>query len=81
MEFKVLCFGITREIIGAEELRMTMDEKEMPVSEFRENLLSEYPLLKKISSLLLAVNDEYAADDQLIHEKDIVALIPPVAGG
>lgn len=35
----------------------------------------------RLSSYLIAVNDEYAGSALAINEKDEIAIIPPVSGG
>jgi molybdopterin converting factor small subunit len=51
------------------------------VGDLRNQLHATYPDLKKLNSLFIAINLEYAADEYLLTEKDEVALIPPVSGG
>lgn len=51
-------------------------------SDIRKLLLTEYPQYEReLSQALLAVNQTYAADNQLVDEGDEIALIPPVGGG
>ncbi|PIQ21453.1 MAG: molybdopterin synthase sulfur carrier subunit [Cytophagales bacterium CG18_big_fil_WC_8_21_14_2_50_42_9] len=80
MQVKIALFGITKEIIGSSKLNYELGEK-ADVTYLLEKLKSEYPSLKKLSSLLIAVNDEYAEPEQVISEHDEIALIPPVCGG
>jgi len=44
-------------------------------------LKTNYPKLKDIKSLLVAVNSEYAESNLVLSENDEIALIPPVSGG
>jgi len=80
MQVKIALFGITKEIIGSSKLNYELGEK-ADVTYLLEKLKSEYPSLKKLSSLLIAVNNEYAEPEQVISEHDEIALIPPVCGG
>jgi len=80
MKVNVLVFGIVREIAGASELVMEF-EKPVKAGELVEKLKDKYVELKQLKSVLVAVNSEYAKDDQLINVGDEVAVIPPVAGG
>jgi molybdopterin synthase sulfur carrier subunit len=43
--------------------------------------MTNYPALEKLRSLFIAVNQQYAEDNQSINETDEIALIPPVSGG
>lgn len=81
MEIEMFCFGITRDILGSGNYKMEVSEPSISVKDLRESLSAKFPEMKKLNSMLIAVNDEYAADDHMISENDEVALIPPVAGG
>jgi len=79
-EVKVLCFGITKEILGASVLIFSADKFDS-VGSIRKYFAEFYPALAQLKSLRIAVNDEYAKDDQVIRGGDEVVLIPPVSGG
>ncbi|NDC43347.1 MAG: MoaD/ThiS family protein, partial [Chitinophagia bacterium] len=51
------------------------------VGAFRQQLLTEYAGLLQLRTFAIAVNGEYAADEDLIKPGDEVAIIPPVSGG
>lgn len=51
------------------------------VGKLRQTLSETYPAMRALSSLMIAVNQEYAPDDKVIQPGDDVALIPPVSGG
>lgn len=80
MKCTVKTFGITREITGAREVELEVAEG-ATVGEFKHALFKQYPGLSKLTSLFVAVNHEYARDDQSLQAGDEIALIPPVAGG
>lgn len=80
MNINLKLFGITREIIGKSEDRLILDQK-ITVSSFLENMKEKYPSLADLSSILVAVNNEYAESDMVLADNDEVALIPPVSGG
>lgn len=80
MILQILTFGIARDIVGASTLQLETPEV-LTVAQLKQQLLSEYPQFGALSSLLIAVNAEYGADDTLINERDELALIPPVSGG
>lgn len=77
----ILLFGVTREIIGGSTVRIPEGELPGNVASLKELLLERYPPLKEITSLRIAVNNEFAEDETAIGPKDEVALIPPVSGG
>lgn len=74
-------FGITKEIIGKQELTVPVNENIKTVGSLRLWLADQYPAIKNLSSLAIAVNNEYAEDDKLLHPQHEIALIPPVSGG
>ncbi len=41
----------------------------------------KYPQFEKLSSIAIAVDSEYAEDDQNLFDENEVAIIPPVSGG
>lgn len=80
MKIKLLCFGITKEMVGVFENQMEIEEG-TTVGVFIENLKKEYPELNRLNSLRIAVNEDYAEMTQILSEKDEVVLVPPVSGG
>ncbi|HCM76821.1 MAG TPA: molybdopterin synthase sulfur carrier subunit [Cytophagales bacterium] len=79
MKYTLKTFGITRDILGGREVDFEMDG--MKVSELKSELAARFPEMKSLNSLLIAVNNQYAADDLILAETDEIALIPPVSGG
>lgn len=79
MNVKIKTFGISRDILGGREVAINLSGTS--VGDLRKQLNSQFPELKKLNSLFIAVNLEYASDEVMIHEKDEIALIPPVSGG
>ena len=80
MNLTIALFGIAREIVGQSSLALTA-----PAGQSVAGLLAElrtaYPELAGLRSLAVAVNNEYAAGEVALHERDEIALIPPVSGG
>jgi molybdopterin synthase sulfur carrier subunit len=80
MKTRVLAFGIAREIFNASSQTMELSEG-ATVLELKGQLEATYPSLKSLRSYMIAVNDEYAEDDLVLHANDEIAVIPPVSGG
>lgn len=80
MRITILAFGIARDIVGGSTLDTELPE-ECSVAGLREILFSRYPALQNLASLAIALNAEYAQDDQMVDARDEVVLIPPVSGG
>lgn len=80
MTVEILLYGIARDIIGGSKHEIVIDD-EATVGEVMSNLRSDFPDFQKLTSLLIAINDEYAADTDVINSGDTLVLIPPVSGG
>jgi sulfur-carrier protein len=78
-KYVIKAFGITKDILGARETVVNLEGG--TVGSLRHSLRVRYPSLAGLKSLMIAVNNTYAADDQPIGESDEIALIPPVSGG
>ncbi len=78
---RVLFFGAAREA-AADELTLSLPAGTNARGAF-ELLLADYPDLRRFrSSLLVAVNQEYARDLEVgLEDGDELALFPPVSGG
>lgn len=76
---RVLLFGIMKEIAAAGTLSI---EAEVPdVGHLRAWLLAQYPAMKNLRSVMIAVNRTYAPDGQPLAPGDEIAIIPPLSGG
>jgi molybdopterin converting factor subunit 1 len=80
MELKILTFGIARDIVGGSTFNFKISEGST-VAQLKQQLLDHYPTFGTLSSLLIAVNEEYGDDETVIQKDDDIALIPPVSGG
>lgn len=80
MKIKILAFGITKDILGAPEKELEVQD-DLNVGQLKEKLEGSFPQLVKLKSYFIAVNEEYAEDDQMITNTDEIAIIPPVSGG
>lgn len=78
-KYNLKAFGIVREIVGGRQVVMEINGQ--TVADVRAHLLTNYPPLVGLRSLMIAVNNEYAEETHVLHETDEIALIPPVSGG
>ena len=80
MTVRVLLFASYADALGAPEVAL-----ELPVGARVRDVLSRVKSLaagKRVPDKpLVAVNQRYAGDDQVVSSSDEVAIIPPVAGG
>ena len=76
MEVTVRLFALLRERAGAREMRL-----ELPDGASVADALRALGPLAEGLPLVMAVNREYAPEDQMLDPGDELALIPPVSGG
>jgi molybdopterin converting factor subunit 1 len=85
IQVKVLFFSVLRDLVGADELPVSIevtDEALATLGELLATLYGTHPGLESWdNSLLLAVNAEFATRDTPLSEGDEIALMPPVQGG
>ena len=78
---KVLFFGAARDAAGHGEVDLSL-KGNATASKALERVLEKFPDLRRFGrSLLLAVNQEYAAADREVRDGDELAIFPPVSGG
>jgi MoaE-MoaD fusion protein len=73
---RVRLFAALRERAGAAEV-----ELELPDGALVGDALAQLQALTAGMSVVMAVNQEYARPDEVLHSGDELALIPPVSGG
>ena len=80
MNLRILCFGITRDIIGQFEYATSL-ENGATVADLKQKLSLQFTDFQALRSLRIALNSEYANDESTLKENDEIVLIPPVSGG
>ncbi|MEK7856411.1 MAG: MoaD/ThiS family protein [Acidobacteriota bacterium] len=79
MTVKLLFFGATSDAVGSRELELTADETTTARS-LIDQLSRNYPALAN-HKLLIAVNEEYADAETVVHDGDEIAIFTAVSGG
>nr|EEK67881.1 Molybdopterin converting factor, small subunit [Bacillus wiedmannii] len=59
---------------------MHIDYENITVAELKEVLITKYNVAIS-SEIMVAINEEYANEDDIIQTGDVIAMIPPVSGG
>jgi molybdopterin synthase catalytic subunit len=78
---KVLFFATLRDQLGVKEIEINLPEGSS-VSDLKLALIERYSILEsRINSLVVAVNKEFAFDEDILPDQAEVALFPPVSGG
>lgn len=75
---EVLLFAQLQEEVGKDKIYL--DIKESTVKDLKQKLQSDYKL-SQLEQSMVAVNEAYALEGDIIQSGDTVAIIPPVSGG
>ncbi|WIV20280.1 MoaD/ThiS family protein [Paenibacillus polygoni] len=75
---KILCFAHLSEQLGTHELNLDLGS--ITVADFRFEMKRRYPELL-LDHVMIAVNEQFADEEDQIGPNDTVALLPPVSGG
>ena len=81
MKVHVRLFALARQRAGRPEVVVELPEP-ATVADLKRSLVEALPELAPLaSSLMIAVDSEYAGDDQVVAPGSEIAVIPPVSGG
>ncbi|HEX8462081.1 MAG TPA: molybdopterin converting factor subunit 1 [Segetibacter sp.] len=78
---RVILFGAAREIVGEKQVAINVNENIATVGDLKLWMKQKYPELQQLKSFAVAVNSEYAEDQQTLSPENEIAIIPPVSGG
>jgi molybdopterin synthase sulfur carrier subunit len=81
MKIDILLFGVVKELAGSSQVKLEINQPQISVSDLKTQLYQKWPETQKLKSLLIAINENYAQDSDLIKVGDEIAIIPPVSGG
>ena len=81
MKIRLRCFASVKDIVGQRDILLELPEG-TTAGRLLQRVAADYPpLARLVSSLRLAVNQEYVDSAHVLADGDEVALIPPVSGG
>ncbi|MGE6536530.1 molybdopterin converting factor subunit 1 [Bacillus luti] len=75
---EVLLFAHLQE--EASKPALSIDCENITVAKLKEVLTKKYNIAIS-SEIMVAINEEYANEDDIIQTGDVIAMIPPVSGG
>ena len=77
----LLYFAAVRDAMGASEETLDLPREVLTVGDLARLLEGRPALSGKLGQVRFAVNETFADPDTKVAHGDVVALIPPVAGG
>jgi molybdopterin converting factor subunit 1 len=82
MAVTVLYFAALRDVVGSAEESIDLPEGVRTIGELVAHLARRYPsFAERRAHVRIARNEAFASDGDPVADGDVVALIPPVAGG
>jgi molybdopterin converting factor subunit 1 len=79
---RILYFAALRDAVGMSEELVTLPDGVRSVGDLASYLAARHrAYAERRSHVRIARNEAFASEDEAIHEGDVIALIPPVAGG
>jgi molybdopterin converting factor subunit 1 len=82
MSVRVLYFAGLREAIGIAEESLPLPPNVLTVGDLRAHLADRHrPYEQSRACVRVARNERFAGDEERLVDGDVIALIPPVAGG
>lgn len=78
----ILYFAAVRDLVGRDEEKLDLPDSVTTISALTTHLPSVHAALEgRLSAVRFARNEEFALATDPIASGDVIALIPPVAGG
>jgi len=82
MTLQLLYFAAVRELVGIDEESVFLPRDVTTVGALRTWIERERDALRgRLGAVRLARNEEFARDEDALADGDVIAFIPPVAGG
>lgn len=81
MKITIKMFAKIRDMVGADEVPLEVPDG-CTVAELLAKLEEHHPNVSgMLAKSMVAIDNEFAAGDQVLTETDEVAILPPVSGG
>lgn len=80
MTVTVKYFGLLTDVTQTNEEQFALEFSTISVSQLRAEIEKKHPLIRE-SNYRIAVNQSISSSDILVNSNDVIALLPPFAGG
>lgn len=78
---RILAFASMKQIFGKDEISLNLPG-DIQVFEFKKLLSEQFPEFRQVmNSVVVAINREFASDEEYIPQGAEIAIFPPVSGG
>lgn len=78
----ILYFAAVRDLVGKDEEKIDLPSSVTTIATLSSHLASRHPALEgRLAPVRFARNEEFAKNEDPVADGDVIALIPPVAGG
>jgi molybdopterin synthase catalytic subunit len=82
MNVRILLFATLKDAAGMNRTSLFIPTADATVAQVRAALAVQHPALQRhLPSAIAALNQEFAQDDETVHDGDEMAFFPPVSGG
>jgi molybdopterin converting factor subunit 1 len=82
MRITVLYFAAVRDLVGKAEEELDVPDQVVTIRALADHLATRHARLQgRLGPVRFAKNEEFVTDEAELTSGDVVALIPPVAGG
>lgn len=75
----VLFFAHLKDAVGND--KVSMDAQGKTVAQLKDMVIAQFADVQTLDSVMVAINEEFSHDTDVLQEGDTVAFIPPVSGG
>lgn len=76
---KVLFFAHLRDATEVDSAQFDASGK--TVADLKQLVIEKYPDIQSLDTTMVAINEEFSNDEEVLKDGDTVAFIPPVSGG
>jgi molybdopterin synthase sulfur carrier subunit len=73
-------FGLLTDVTQTTEEQFSLVASGISVNQLKNEIAQKYPLIDQ-SNFTIAVNQSVVNDDVILNNNDVMALLPPFAGG